>query len=85
MWMIIPTQPHLYSQSMECFFCVVYNSYIIIPPNLATISFKGNNASSAGSNLFGGLLDQCTVSPFARLNIYAMNAYRHSVDGITYF
>ena len=72
-------------KSMECFFRVVYNSYIIVAPNIATISFQQNHAISAGSNLFGGLLDRCIVSPFARLNIYAINAYRHRVDGITYF
>ena len=73
------------AKSMECFFRVVYNSYIIVAPNIATISFEENYASSAGSNLFGGLLDRCIVSPFARLNIYAVNAYRRRVSGITYF
>ena len=72
-------------KSMECFFRVVYNSYIIVAPSIATISFEQNYASSAGSNLFGGLLDRCIVSPFARLNIYVVNAYRHRVDGVTYF
>ena len=72
-------------KSMECFFRVVYNSYIIVAPNIAIISFQQNYASLTGSNLFGGLLDRCIVSPFARLNIYAVNAYRHRVNGVTYF
>ena len=82
MWMIIPTQRHAQSKAWNSSFvwCTT-----VVASNLATISFKGNNASLAGSNLFGGLLDRCIVSPFARLNIYAVNAYRRSVDGITYF
>ncbi len=73
------------TKSMECFIRVVYNSYIIVAPNIPTISFEQNYASSAGSNLFGGLLDRCIVSPFARLNIYAIDAYRRRVNGIMYF
>ena len=69
----------------ECFFRVVYNSYIIVAPNLATISFRQNFASVAGSTLFGGLLDRCIVSPFARLNIYALDAYTRDTDGASYF
>lgn len=71
-------------RSAECFIRVVYNSYIIVAPNVATIAFADNFAHAAGSSLFGGLLDRCNVSPFAKLNIYAINAYRLNISGVSY-
>ena len=73
------------NKSTECFFRVVYNSYISVAPNIATIFFAQNYASVSGSTLFGGLLDRCIVSLFAKLNIYAINAYKRIVSGVTYF
>ena len=73
------------AKSSECFFRVVYNSYIIITPNIPTIFFEYNVANTTGSTLYGGLLDRCVVSPFARVNIYAINAYRLDIDGVLYF
>ena len=32
--------------------------------NVPALNFVNNNASISGSNLFGGLLDRCTISPF---------------------
>ena len=72
-------------KSSECFFRVVYNSYIIIVPNIPTIVFAHNQANSSGSTLYGGLLDRCIVSPFAKVNIYAINAYKLDISGVTYF
>ena len=40
------------------------------------IYFKENNAHISGSTLFGGLLDRCTVSPFAE-------AYPSFINGVT--
>ena len=71
-------------KSSECFFRVVYNSYIIVAPNIATILFEQNDAYDAGESLFGGLLDRCIVSPFAKLNIYAINAYKLDINGVSY-
>ena len=69
----------------ECFFRVVFESYIIVTPNIPTIYFADNYANMSGSSLYGGLLDRCTVSPFAKVNIYAIDAYRLDIDGALYF
>ena len=69
----------------ECFFQVlaVYN---LFPSNsnLSTQSvyFSQNYANISGSNLYGGLLDRCAVSPFAEIYYkYSLN----NTGGINYF
>ena len=47
---------------------------------LLTIRFDQNKASISGESLYGGLLDRCTVSPFAN-----PTDSLHAIDGITYF
>ena len=43
---------------------------------LVNILFSGNTASEKGANLFGGLLDRCTLSQFAELYIKQRIYYR---------
>ena len=47
-----------------------------------TVNFNENEAHISGSNLFGGLLDRCTVSPFAE--VYN-NEKPTIINGVTYF
>ena len=71
----------------ECFLQVLdviqFKSFEYI---LASIRFTYNHALYyAGSTLFGGLLDRCTVSPFAEL--YASNNVEMPIDiinGVSY-
>ena len=64
----------------ECFFQVM--ALHQFPPFNITrsISFSGNNALTSGSALFGGLLDRCTVSPFAEIHNIIEKHYENSIE-----
>ena len=47
------------------------------------IKFRENHAHISGSILFGGLLDRCTVSPFAE--VYNNDNSPTIINGATYF
>ena len=50
---------------------------------LKNVNFTGNRAYVIGPSLFGGLLDRCTISPFAEINLQKnLTEYR---DGASYF
>ena len=60
-----------YSPTNECFFQTV--SLYWNPNTLTTIHvnntyFQNNSATIRGSNLYGGLLDRCTISPYVEAN-----------------
>ena len=72
----------------ECFFQVLLPSMTSKGVyRLETIRFEHNNASSAGSILFGGLLDRCTLRLNAEILHYNNQNGRpvHKIDGFTYF
>ena len=61
-----------YSSASECFLQAIIlsssrkNQDEISQINSTLVEFVDNHAQSSGSNLFGGLLDRCTLSPFTR-------------------
>ena len=70
-----------YSRVTECFLQTpalkgleFYRHYLL------TIIFDQNKARISGKSVFGGLLDRCTVSPFAN----PTDPF-HILDGVTYF
>ena len=52
---------------------------------LISIKFANNYAETMrnGQEIFGGLLDRCTVSPFAE--VYTVETFKMSISGVTYF
>ena len=60
------TNSGAYSPNNECFIQTLgLQEYFA--SHTADILFFGNTASEQGANLFGGLLDRCTPSPFAEV------------------
>lgn len=60
-----------YSSASECFLqaIILSNSKMeqdVVFTNSTLVKFLNNRAQSRGSILFGGLLDRCTLSPFAQ-------------------
>ena len=56
--------------------------------NTINIHFSGNTACDQGANIFGGLLDRCTPSPFAEVHInqpthYSGVSYLGNISNIT--
>ena len=75
-----------YSANTECFFQMLVtilrqltNLPSQITANPINTLFTGNIAYIKGSNVFGGLLDRCSVSPFVQ------TANNNAVNGVTYF
>ena len=67
----------------ECFFQVLATHSYPIPGVSHVISFAQNYASISGSTVFGGLLDRCTVSPFAEIhNIIGIQYNKKGIDYI---
>jgi predicted outer membrane repeat protein len=59
-----------YSSASECFLqaIILSNSRMnpdVVSINSTLVNFLNNHAESSGPDLFGGLLDRCTLSPFA--------------------
>ena len=77
---------HIYgTTSSECFVQVMslHNNLGHNKINV-DINFFDNSATISGPTLFGGLLDRCTVSPYAE--VYSKTYARHVIiSGITYF
>ena len=83
---------HIQSSSTECFLQALgLNGMYAV--RYTYVNFTNNNMGKlSGATLYGGLLDRCTVSPFAE--IYSMshvstqsqgNAYNNIIDGKEYF
>ena len=55
------------SPNIECFIQILalYQSPSPSRTIRETVFFSGNDASNQGSNLFGGFLDRCVLSPIA--------------------
>ena len=54
----------------ECFYQVfAVHDVRSVNLNLLTTTFSDNYAHISGADLFGGLLDRCTVSPYAEVNL----------------
>ena len=58
-----------YSSASECFLQAIFLSnnrmkQDLVSTNSTLVNFLNNHAQSSGSDLFGGLLDRCTLSPF---------------------
>ena len=70
------------STSRECFFQdlalhSVHDSSLIV----RNTHFEGNTANTSGGTIYGGLLDRCTIIPYAQV----FNKYQNvSLDAITY-
>ena len=73
------------SQSTECFFqaLTLSNYDVDSQSQLVSIEVEQNYANESGSTLFGGLLNRCTVSPFAE--ILTIQPPISNVNGVTYF
>ena len=76
----------------ECFFQVLAlyggdNNRIVSNRNTETqnIQFTQNHARVSGSTLYGGLLDRCTVSPFAEVRHINRSYLRRRGEGKSYF
>ena len=79
-----------YTSASECFLqaIILSNSRMeqdVVSINSTSVKFLNNHALSSGSILFGGLLDRCTLSPFARgrggLKFFEFN----TTNSLTYF
>ena len=66
----------------ECFFQIIALHQFPVFFTLPSISFSQNFAATAGSPLFGGLLDRCTVSPFAEIHNIFDRSYQNGIDYI---
>ena len=65
---------------VECFLQVLFSDFLFYDNIIDCgylVAFEHNYAEAKGSNLFGGLLHRCTVSPYAVVT--------NSCDGISYF
>jgi len=71
------------SKTNECFLQTMAN-HSSISPNLNTVNthFFNNSARLAGSDLYGGLLDRCTVNPLAEVFLKDPNIV--FMDGVSY-
>ena len=72
------------STTTECFIQLLSVQNIFeerINYNIIVTMFAGNHAYTSGSNIFGGLLDRCTISKFSAKDFQQSNI----VDGATYF
>ncbi len=74
----------IYSTKTECFFQVLsLQGQLFGRDNIIIndMSFANNHAYISGSDLFGGLLDRCTISPLAEKT----NEQPLIIDGASYF
>ena len=76
------TSSQQYSTKTECFIELLpHHDGLFDINNIEVTVFKENQAYVSGSDLFGGLLDRCTISPLA-----AKNSHQTSImDGTSYF
>ena len=82
------TDYRIHSTLTECFMQVLaLHDELRTPMILDYVNFTDNYAHVSGSTLFGGLLDRCTVSPYAEVyNNYNPNLQRKPdiINGVTY-
>ena len=64
----------------ECFFQVMALHQFPTFYVTRSISFSRNFARTSGSSLFGGLLDRCTVSPFAEIHNIIGQHYENNIE-----
>ena len=76
------TSHKIHSTITECFLQTLefIKSKSRFPPNLINTKFINNYALTRGSNLFGGLLDRCTQSPFNK----AIESQLNITNGLSY-
>ena len=75
-----------HSTSNECFMQVIVLNYRYISHrNHMNIKFTQNFALSRGSNLYGGLFDRCTLSPFSRFKLKWQHPDPVDIIGLLYF
>ena len=74
------------SSSVECFFqsLILNQDSVDMQHQFKSLTFSDNSASINGPDLFGGLLDRCTPSPFAEVNVKVPEGFRRYRNGITY-
>ena len=73
--------------SIECFIqSVAFNKLLSDAATSVSILifFSGNTANYHGSNIFGGLFDRCTPSPFATVYTDEINPIQYYYSGIDY-
>ena len=75
------------SVDTECFLQVISPSSIDQREyNYTSINFSQNSAKAAGSTLYGGLLDRCTLNRAAEISLFNQITHHSGpVDGITFF
>ena len=74
------------STGTECFFQVLaLHSYGFSDLRTQSMHFSQNHANISGSTLYGGLLDRCSVSPFAEVHNKYPHEFKDRGDGIAYF
>ena len=76
----------LYSDATECFIQVItvmLSDNVRNNAHLVGVEFDNNSALS-GALLFGGLLDRCTISPIAEINLYKGRNFEDYGPGIMY-
>ena len=71
-----------YEASTHCFLQILFNT------PFECVSFVNNHATEAGSSLYGGLLDRCTVNKFSRTQNFINDSHNDlmtPVNGVKYF
>ena len=71
----------------ECFIQTLRSYYILNSTNITYINtfFTNNTALISGSDIYGGLLDQCTVAPGAELYLYNGNKGYGGAERVDFF
>ena len=68
--------------SANCFLQILTDEIVVT--SLTRVDFTDNQATIAGSSIFGGLLDRCAVSRYAELRYYGPVYRTEDIDGVIY-
>ena len=83
------TSRDVYSVESECFLqsLMLYDDHNVISNDTNyAIDFTNNHANKSGSSdLYGGLLDRCTVNPFAEVYLRYNSLLKRNMTGLAYF